>query len=398
MTALLRIAAVLALAALPALGGCASAPREPFTPEEQAEAGVPGIPDARLWLDDPTAIRRLLADTAARAPASRTAGVVSVLSISGGGDNGAFGAGLLVGWSERGTRPEFAAVTGVSVGALIAPFAFLGSRYDPALRRMFTEGTAERTLALDGLVSLLRLRMREVSPLTELVGRYVDRALLEAVATEHRRGRLLLVVTTNLDAQRTTAWNMGAIASSGDAGAIELFRDVLVASASIPAVFPPAFIRVTSGGRRFSEMHVDGGVTTNVLVVPEALLLGLVSPGDARTRPQLFVIVNNKLVPEFGVVPDRTIQVVGRAVSTAVKASTRSTLISAYAFARRQRWGFNLAAIDPGFSSSTGTGFDTAAMRRLYDHGYAKGRSGQIWEMSLPSAPDRAWMRRRNGN
>lgn len=398
MTPRWRIAAVLALTALPVLGGCASAPREPFTPEEQAKAGVPGIPDARLWLDDPAAIRRLLTDTATRAPAFRATGVVSVLSISGGGDNGAFGAGLLVGWSERGTRPEFAAVTGVSVGALIAPFAFLGPRYDPALRRMFTDGTAERILALDGLASLLRLRLREVSPLTELVGRYVDRALLEAVAAEHRRGRLLLVVTTNLDAQRTAVWNMGAIASSTDPGAIELFRDVLVASASIPAVFPPAYIRVASGGRRFSEMHVDGGVTTNVLVVPETFLLALLSPPNTRARPQLYVIVNNKLAPEFGVVPDRTIQIVARTVSTSIKASTRSTLISAYAFARRQGWSFNLAAIDPGFSSSTSTGFQTAAMRRLYDHGYAKGRSGQLWEMTLLPTPDRAWIRRRIGN
>src|ERR1019366_6164924 len=190
----------------------------------------------------------------------------TVLALSGGGAYAAFGAGLLNGWSARGTRPQFTIVTGASSGALIAPFAFLGTGQDETLRRIFTSGEMENLLQSDGLKGLFGTSLYKTAPLRELIVRHVDAKLLEAIALENRAGRRLYVVTTNIDAQRTAIWDMGKIAASDDPGALELFRNILTASASIPGLFSPVLIDVEGEGRRFAEMHVDGGVTANVLI------------------------------------------------------------------------------------------------------------------------------------
>ena len=228
-----------------------------------------------VWSDDRADALLARARSEILADRGRT---VNVLAISGGGSNGAYGAGLLAGWTERGARPEFTVVTGASAGALIAPFAFLGPSYDPVLKNLFSEGIGEELLQIDGLSALFGAGVFKTEPLKRLIARYVDDALLERIGAEYKKGRRLLVVTTNLDAQRTAVWDMGAIASSGAPEALDLFRDVLVASASVPGVYSPVLINVEGAGRRFEEMHVDGGVRANLLVVPELLLLSSVPP------------------------------------------------------------------------------------------------------------------------
>ncbi len=260
-------AAVCTLAA--AVAGCSATPsRTPYSQADQAIANVPGIPGARLWADDPAV------STAPRSVVSRIrVAQPTVLALSGGGADGAFGAGLLTGWSARGNRPQFTIVTGASAGALMAPFAFLGPTYDPTLRNVFASGEMANLLQHDGLAGLLGSGLFKAAPLRDLIARHFDDAMLAAVAQEYRAGRRLFVVTTNLDAQRTAIWDMGRIAASGEPASLELFRNVLAASASVPGVFSPVLIDVEADGRRFAEMHVDGGVTTNVLVVPEAVLI-----------------------------------------------------------------------------------------------------------------------------
>src|SRR5712672_1233003 len=240
--------------ALIALSGCASIARVPFTKEQQAAATVPGIPNARVWSDDRADVLR--ARSEAITSAARRGGQFNVLAISGGGSNGAFGAGLLAGWAERGTRPEFTVVTGASAGALIAPFAFLGASYDETLRGVFASGEMANLLQSDGLAGLLGTSIFKTAPLRDLIARHVDAQLVEAVGREYRTGRRLYIVTTNVDAQRTAIWDMGKIASSGDPGALDLFRNVLTASASIPGLFSPVLIDVEADGRRSAEMHV----------------------------------------------------------------------------------------------------------------------------------------------
>ena len=371
-----RLLAIMVCTLAAAVAACSNTPsRTPYSQADQALAGVPGIPGARLWTDDPAV------STAPRSVVSRVrVAQPTVLALSGGGADGAFGAGLLSGWSTRGNRPQFTVVTGASAGALMAPFAFLGPTYDSTLRNVFATGEMANLLQHDGLAGLLGSGLFKTAPLRDLIARNVNDATLAAIAQEYRAGRRLFVVTTNLDAQRTAIWDMGKIAASGEPGALDLFRSILTASASIPGVFSPVLIEVEADGRRFAEMHVDGGVTTNVLVVPEAVLITGTPLFPADSRPIVYIIMNGKLAPDFEVVKASTLPIVRRSFETSVRANTRNTLIASYQFAQSRKWQFNLASIDPDYPKASTPGFDPAYMQQLFDYGYERGRAGRLWQ------------------
>jgi hypothetical protein len=383
MTPRLVIKSGLLALALMWLAGCASIPRVPFTKEQQAAATVPGIPNARVWSDDRADVLRARSEVATNA--ARRGVQFNVLAISGGGSNGAFGAGLLAGWAERGTRPEFTVVTGASAGALIAPFAFLGAEYDPMLRSLFSEGIGEELLQIDGFSALFGAGVFKTEPLKRLIARYIDEAMLERIAAEYHKGRKLLVVTTNIDAQRTAVWDMGAIAASGAPSALSLFHDVLTASASVPGVYSPVLIDVEGEGRRFAEMHVDGGVRANLLVVPESMLLTSAPPQTSGLHPRVYIVMNDKVEQDFEMVEGKALTIVARSFTTAVKANTQNTLIATYEFARRNKWDFNLASIDADYPTTTSLGFDRTYMAQLYQYGYEQGRGGPPWRKTLPA-------------
>jgi hypothetical protein len=371
-TAFAVSAAALAVALL---GSGCSIIRQPYSEVDDTDVRIAGMPHVRAWADDPS--QSLLGLNTSNAPPT-------MLTLSGGGAEGAYGAGFLSGWSDAGTRPRFSIVTGTSVGALMAPFAFLGVDYDPVLKEMFTGGQVGNLLRVDGLNGIIGAGVFKSEPLKQLIERYTDDALLDAVAAEHRKGRLLFVVTTNLDAQRAVIWNMTAIAASQHPARLDLFRRVLIASASIPGMFAPTLIDVESDGKRFAEMHVDGAVTSNVLSVPEALLLAKL-PNRSKARPKLYIIVNGKLAPDFDVVDDGTLSIVARSFSTSVKANTRNTLIATYDFARRNSWEFRATAIERDHAIATSSfNFDAAYLGDLFEYGYARGHSGHAWQTTLP--------------
>ncbi len=376
---LMRTFAALAFASLTA--ACASIPRVPYTEAQSQAATVPGMEDVRIFADaSETAVARLAA-----APRN---GRFTYLALSGGGGDGAYGAGVLNGWTESGTRPDFSLVSGVSTGALIAPFAFLGSAYDSYLTEFYTSGVAETLVQSPSIANVLfGSGLFGDERLRGLIGRYITPELLAAVAAEHAKGRRLLVVTTNLDAQRAVIWNMGAIAASGAPNATALFRDVLTASASIPAVFPPQLIEAQADGQAFQEMHVDGSVVTPVFTLPQSLLL---RDGRLRTagKADIYVVINGKLEAEFDVTANNTLGIVERSFTTASRARARATLVATDAFARRNRIGFNVTYIDEGTpQTTTARGFDTAYMRNLYNQGLEKGRTGRFWLHEVLAAP-----------
>ena len=291
--------------------------RATFTAQDEDAALVPGIPDARVWGDSDREFARFL--PAVNGP---------WLAISGGGSDGAYGAGVLTGWSESGTRPEFAVVTGVSIGALIAPFAFLGSRYDEELHKNFTTiGAADIFEDRSTRDSLF-----DYWPLKRIIEQRVTAKLLSEIAAEHGRGRRLLVVTTNLDSGRRVVWNMGAIAGHGEQG-LKLFRDILLASSSIPGFFSPVPIEVEANGKKFHELHGDGTLTAPFFVVPETML----SAYSAARLPfsQIYVLVNSKLGPEFKM-PDRNLPgVLGRSIGVALTAVVALLSLTALPEVRR---------------------------------------------------------------
>lgn len=366
------------------LAGCAAAPRIPYTAADQAAAVIPSMPDVRVFADAPPA-KFLKAVCLSLNVALQSETAPAYLALSGGGSDGAYGAGVLNGWTASGTRPEFTVVSGVSTGALIAPFAFLGPNYDDLLRQLYTSGIAESLLAAPRLESaLFGSGLFGSQPLRQLVARYVDRPMLARVAAEYAKGRCLAVVTTDLDAQRAVVWDMGRIASYGSPAALELFRDVLTASASTPVVFPPVLIGVEANGRTIQEMHVDGGVKAPVFTLPEAFLLSNARP-ERKLRLSIYVLINNHLDPDFRVVPDTNVDIAGQAVSAMTKGQTQSVIFRTYEFAQENGLGFNLTYLDQAAPSAGGVGFDTAYMRRIYEYGYQKARSGRFWETAPPS-------------
>jgi hypothetical protein len=375
-----RARAVCAIALTAALlGGCASDPRTPFTQSEQMTAVAIGAPNIRYWADaTPSALQG-----AARPAIVQKGRPFVYLALSGGGGSGAFGAGVLNGWSASGTRPEFTIVSGVSTGALIAPFAFLGRDYDDRLRQVYTNGEAQDLIgapnplgALFGPGAFGRERLRG------LVERYLDDDLIRAIAREDQKGRRLLVVTTNLDAQRAVVWDMGAIAASGEPKAFDLFREVLAASASVPVVFAPQLIDVETDNKDFQEMHADGTLSAPVYTLPDAVLFGG-KPLMRAARPALYVIVNARIDPGFAVVPDQSGAIAAQSLSTLNRVGTKAVLAQTYSVAKREGLSFHLSYIDRDHPDSGGTGFETDAMRKLYDYGFEKARSSAFWVTDL---------------
>ncbi|MBR0858028.1 patatin-like phospholipase family protein [Bradyrhizobium liaoningense] len=376
------------------VAGCANVVPRNVVPERLAdEAELAGMPNIRVWGDASAESFAALSMTKgsrggsiveARTLSERRSREINMLAISGGGDNGAFGAGLLVGWGEAGTRPAFDLVTGVSTGALAAPFAYLGRSRDPELKEAFTR--YQRSDIYDpGLVTpLLGSGLVDSSPLEKLIARYVDDRFLRDIADERRRGRVLLIGTTNLDAQRPVLWDMGRIAMSGHPQALKLFRKILLASASIPGAFPPVRISVRAGDRTFEELHVDGGVTQQVFVSRPSLV---VRDGDiARKRAvtHLYVIRNGKISPEWEAVDAGIFSISLRSISTLIKNQGIGDLYRIYSKAQIDGTDFNLAAIPSGFAATREKSFEQGYMQALYDEGYRSGFQGYPWMKAPP--------------
>jgi hypothetical protein len=350
--------------------------RPDFTADEQAAAVIPGIPDARFWADSEKDFLAALPSTPG-----------PWLALSTGGGDGAFGAGLLNGWSESGKRPEFSVVTGVSTGSLMAPYAFVGASQDPGLKRAYTETNAgdifEDVKTPESLV--------DTWPLKRLITKEVTPELLAQVAAAHKQGRRLFVATTNLDAGRGVIWNMGAIAAKGDDASLKLFRDILAASTAIPGLFPPVLIEVEANGKKTQEMHADGGLTAQIFVAPEPML----NSASTTKLPAsaLYLIVNSRLAPEFQMTERSLIFVLGHAINIGVQTMLRIGIDRAYATAKRSGVPFNLAYPALAADEQGKGAFDPEFMKDLFAAGVARGRgespfvqeAGEALRGSLPA-------------
>jgi hypothetical protein len=383
-----------ALALVFLLGGCANFARLPPPPPAATVAlDVLGLPNARFWIDgDPAPFAQegaLLAArrVAAEAPVGGRLRPAHFLALSGGGDNGAFGAGVLTGWTASGTRPEFDVVTGISAGALIAPFAFLGPAYDPQLRRLFTEVSSGDVLIFARLVQALLFgeALADTSPLSRLIELYLDEDMLAAIAREYGKGRMLLIGTTNLDVQRPVVWNIGAIAASGDPRALDLIRRILLASAAIPGAFPPVLIDVELNGQSHQEMHVDGGAATQVFLYPPALNLRQAARGWGAERERTAWVIRNGRIDVEGASTGRSLfRITARSVETLLHFSGIADIYRIYLTTLRDGVGFRLAVIGRDFDADRPEPFDQAYMQALFAHGEAQGRAGDAWLRNPP--------------
>jgi hypothetical protein len=390
---------IVAVSVLLILAACAGPVRLNAVPDTQTtEAVIPGIPAARFWVDKEREpfLREALESFEREKVYLQSTGhtgalpPVSFLAVSGGSDNGAFGAGLLKGWSEHGNRPVFKAVTGVSTGALIAPLAFLGPDYDDSLAEAYTAITQDDIFVKRGiLAALFEDALADTSPMATMIARFVTQDLLDAIAAEYAKGRLLFVGTTNLDARRPIVWNMTAIAASDSPNALPLFRKILRASAAVPGAFPPVMIDVEVDGQPHQEMHVDGGAMTQVFLYPPTLNVALQSAkAHVQRERSVYVIRNARLDPDWAEVERRTLSIAGRAISSLIHSQGIGDLYRIYLTAQRDGFDYNLAFIGADFEFAHDEAFDQDFMRALYEYGYERGRRGYPWRNTPPDYED----------
>jgi predicted acylesterase/phospholipase RssA len=377
------------------LAACGVLPRNPVPPELTAAATIPGMPDVRAWAGRPSAAmeRDFEQSFPQESPADFPRGADGAvryphLALSGGGANGAFGAGFLSGWTATGRRPVFKIVTGVSTGALMAPFAFLGPKYDVALHEFYTTTTTRDIFAIGSiLTSLLRGdSLADTGPLAALIARHVDAEFLRQVADVHHRGRRLYMGTVDLDSQQFVVWNMGLIAASGHPEALDLFRRVMLASASIPIAFPPVFFEVEADGRRYDEMHVDGFVAATVFLNGGVFRPSLVHPraGRGAAREDVFVIHNGQLSETPSPTPRSLRGITSRVIEASGRAGLVGDLFRIYTFAQRDQGTFHWVTIDQSVDLPGPDVFDPVKMAELYEIGYKVALAGPVWETQPP--------------
>jgi len=314
----------------------------------------------------------------------------SALAISGGAAKGAYGAGLLCGWSKAGTRPDFKVVTGISTGAIIGTYAFLGSNYDRELKEFYLKHSTKDVWRSKNLLKVLfGDSFADNAPLQNLLVRYFDKGLLEAVAAEYKKGRRFYVGTTDLDAQRLVIWDMGKIASLADDNALKLFRKVILASATIPAALPPVYFDVEVDGKIYDEMHVDGGTSKQVFFLYDVLRginKALTKKGldSSKIKYSIYVIRNGYTSSIWKEVPAKLSSIAERAIDTMTNAQTNGDLYQLYTFTRLGKGDFNLAYIPASQKPKGKEFFDPVEMRELFDLGFEEASRGYQWKKTPP--------------
>lgn len=363
--------------------GCQTAPRRAAPPDMIGRATPDGFPaDVRLVTTDLGNFTALAPDFFRGINAAATDGTIDILALSGGGSGGAYGAGALAGLSRAHTRPQFEMVTGVSAGALLAPFAFLGPDWDARMQQAFTGKRSANLLHSPTRTILARLLsprgLPHHNPLFELVDHFVTPQMLVDVAHEAAKGRRLIVATTDLDKHETVLWNMGEIASHGGPAARRLFRDVLIASASVPGVFPPVLIRVSDGQHEYDEMHVDGGVTTSVFTLP--LIAGIQSFELPQLRgAHLYMIVNGQLARAPQTTRFNTIDVLSNSFAAEMTYKTRGAIVENIAAAKRLDMTFRMTEIPVDYPQESFIDFDQKHMQALFDYAADCAAQGLLW-------------------
>lgn len=369
---------------------------QPLPQNKESKAQVIGFPKVRAWSNTfsrdmynsaQLSYQQTLEANQGKMPS------VNVLALSGGGADGAFGAGFLCGWSKSESRPKFQLVTGISTGALIAPFAFLGPKYDKNLREVYTNLSDDNLYHINNPLSVLLTYIRPVlrpsvasnKPLKQVIKKMATQAMLDEIAHEHLKGRRLLIGTTQLNAQRLVIWDIGAIANSHNPNALALFHKILLASSALPGIFPPQYFQVKSQGHRYKELHVDGGIENQVMLFEKAIVpFAKVYSANANQHSKLYIIRNSKVSPEWENVKPRLHYILGRVIFTLTKNQGVSDLYRLYAHALRDHLDYNLTYIPKNFNEHAKTPFDNQYMKKLFFKGYHLGKNNFKWKKYPP--------------
>ena len=384
----------LALCMLLMVACAAAPPRTAPLPEALADqATVLGLEDLRHWSDAEPSDIDDFASMSEEELRARFGGIIGkehhYLALSGGGENGAFTAGLLAGWTAAGDRPDFTLVTGISTGALIAPFAFLGPAYDQAIKEVYTGYAMEDLVDKRAVRNIVRNdALADSTPLQGVLKKYVTDEMVVKLAAEADKGRMLLIATTHLDAGRSVMWDLGAIAASGKPGAAALIRQLMLASASIPVGMPPVLIEVEADGQPYNEMHVDGGVTEQVFLYPADLHWSrIMARLDLPGPPQVYVVRNGYLDPAWQTMKRKIMPIAGRTINSLIRTQSIGDIYRLYVTSQRDGLDFHFTFIPESFAEDdqrSGIGY----MKQLYQFAYESAKSGYPWQLAPPGFED----------
>ncbi|HVK17240.1 MAG TPA: patatin-like phospholipase family protein [Fimbriiglobus sp.] len=311
----------------------------------------------------------------------------TVLCLSGGGAYGAYSAGVLVGWSSTCTRPRFDVVTGISTGALIAPFAFLGPRYDPLVEHFYTTTKSRDLFRVRPLRALRSEAVADNSRLEQLVTELLSPEVVGEVAAEHARGRRLYVGTTELESRRFVVWDLGAVAAKGTEDDLRLFRQVVLASAAVPGFFPPVHIPVAVNGERLTERHVDGGVSQALFFRPPFVPPTRCADPAARSLAgtDVYAVVAGKVYPDPEPARARAVAVARNSAAGVIHAQTRGDLVRLWTICALTGMNYHMTAIPPEYPAPlTGTAFEPAEMTAMFEEGVRQVRRGTAWRPTPP--------------
>ena len=375
------------------LSGCATV-RHPVPFDMLGKTQVDDMPEIRIMLGEANSelqksvLRSILEENKSDYQVdSEGKTIYPMLCISGGSANGAYGAGLLKGWSEEGSRPKFKIVTGISTGAITSPMAFLGKDYDALAEQLYTSMSTKDVMKMKGpLQALFGDSLGSNKPLAKQLEKYITPEILEKIAEEHKHGRRLYVGTAYLDAQRLVIWDMGAIAVRGD---IKLFRKVILASAAIPMMFPPVIMNVHGGDKIYDEMHVDGGTITQVFTLYKVLegqeaLAKEMGIDSSKIKGKAYIIRNGYVNPGYKVVKDNLASIAGQMFDTMINTQGIGDTYREYAFMQKRGNDYNLAYIPGDFRPEKKQEFDPEQMRKLFNRGYQDAAKGYQWHKVPP--------------
>lgn len=372
--------------------GCATTSHrgEPLPAEHAETAIITGIPNARVWGDRRLPYEERWLAASDKELKARFGGIMNCehtyLAISGGGADGAFGAGLLAGWSKAGTRPEFTIVTGISTGSLIAPFAFLGPEYDEQLEIIYSQYPTDKMIKMRNVSTvLLKDGLYNVNPIKDMLAHHFNEEVVDAIARESRKGRSLKIGTTNLDTIRPVFWDIGAIARSDHPDRVALIQQIILASCSIPGAFPPVYFDVEIDRQSYDEMHADGGCVNQVFLYPTKMdWPRVLAKLKVQGKPTSYIIRNSRLDPDWQPVRPRITSIVGRSVSSLIRTQGIGDMHRIYHETMRNGLDFNLAYIPPEFTTEANEIFDVEYMKELYALGFELGSKGYNWRKAPP--------------
>ena len=313
---------------------------------------------------------------------------LNILAISGGGTNGAFGAGVINGLYDSGELPEYTVITGISAGSLMAPFVFAGGEHIARLKTVMLELNDKMIL---GERNFLNTLIKDAFTTGESFYSFIESVytpeMIEKIALEHQSGRRLFIGTTQFDSERLMVWNIGRIAESDLPNKVTLIHQILAASSSIPGVFPPQFIEVEENGKRYEELHVDGGLATQVFFDIAKTDFGALSDSlGLQNKPYVHVIRNGLLNVPYQVTPDKGIALLTRTLSSMTVRQTRGDLYRMMYFSQEYDLDLSFTFIDDDFEGhkTTKKMFDLQYMTLLYDYGYNKVKHDAVWSKDVP--------------